>query len=339
MRQQREKQPIKAGHISEEVIQELRKKTFDELSDELFLMGDGEGQDDLMDVYVQLMQEKCPPDDGSFDFKAAMDEVKKRIAKETDTLSSKYDFLQTLTMENLELLLKAGDSYYEVESLLDAVRKEAMRRGKNEPVSNKVQSIPSDGMRKKSSHKRKVLSLRTLGGIAALVVLSAVLTVGCMVGAQASGLNVFGALAEWTDDFFHYVPSQSANNPVRIALIDQGIPGELAPTQISDRFVLKNVDSFSNDEGNYITVEYIGEDEVLGIEFSKFNDPIYLAGWDCQKDSGNAKPFVSHERQFYILWNDGDTTATWSDDQSLLINIWGNISTEEMMEIVSSIGG
>lgn len=339
MRQQREKQPIKAGHISEEVIQELRKKTFDELSDELFLMGDGEGQDDLMDVYVQLMQEKCPPDDGSFDFKAAMDEVKKRIAKETDSLSSKYDFLQTLTTENLELLLKVGDSYYEVESLLDAVRKEAMRREKNEPVSNKVQSIPSDGTQKKSSHKRKVLSLRTLGGIAALVVLSAVLTVGCMVGAQASGLNVFGALAEWTDDFFHYVPSQSANDPVRIALIDQGIPGELAPTGIPKWLEIKNIETLSSDEGNSATIEYVGTNSSLTIEISKYNDPIYLAGWDCQKDSGDAKPFVSHERQFYILWNDGQTAATWSDDQSLLINIWGNISTEEMMEIVSSIGG
>ena len=82
MRQQREKMPDQAGHISQKVIQELQGKTFEELSDELFLMGDGEGQEDLMDIYVQLMQEKCPPDDGTFDFDTAMDEVRKRIATE-----------------------------------------------------------------------------------------------------------------------------------------------------------------------------------------------------------------------------------------------------------------
>lgn len=65
--------------VSWETLQRLRKKSFDELSDELFLMGDGEGQEDLMDLYVQVMQEKCPPDDGTFDFDAAWKEVLKMI--------------------------------------------------------------------------------------------------------------------------------------------------------------------------------------------------------------------------------------------------------------------
>ena len=138
MRQQEQELPRKTGPISEEVMQELRKKTFEELSDELFLMGNGKGQEDLMDAYVQLMQEKCPPDDGSFDFDAAMDTVKKRIAGQDSPCSTEYDFLQRLTVEELELLSKAGESNGEAESFLAAVQRETMSREGAEPAPNRV---------------------------------------------------------------------------------------------------------------------------------------------------------------------------------------------------------
>lgn len=339
MRQQEQELPRKTGPISEEVMQELRKKTFEELSDELFLMGNGKGQEDLMDAYVQLMQEKCPPDDGSFDFDAAMDTVKKRIAGQDSPCSTEYDFLQRLTVEELELLSKAGESNGEAESFLAAVQRETMSREGAEPAPNRVEAARNEKLPKEGPRKAKVFSFRAMRGAAAIVVVTVVLTLGCMVGAQASGLNVFGALAEWTADVFHFVPSFSGSDPVRNALREQDIPEELAPAWVPERFTLENVETLSNDEGNSTAAEYVGADGTLSIEIGKYKNPDPLADWDCQKDSEDAKPFISHERQFYIISNLECTTAIWSDGQSLIINIWGNVSTEEMMDIISSIGG
>ena len=123
------------------------------------------------------------------------------------------------------------------------------------------------------------------------------------------------------------------------ALREQDIPEELAPAWVPERFTLENVETLSNDEGNSTAAEYVGADGTLSIEIGKYKNPDPLADWDCQKDSEDAKPFISHERQFYIISNLECTTAIWSDGQSLIINIWGNVSTEEMMDIISSIGG
>lgn len=339
MRQQRQEPPNKTGHVSEAVLHELQKKSFEELSNELFLMGDGKGQEDLMDIYVQLMQEKCPPDDGSFDFDAAMDEVKKEIAEQADSFPSKYTFLQLLSREDLELLSKVRESNDEAESLLLAVQKEAMSRDKIGTVSNIEPPAQPDGASKKDPRKAKAFSFRALGSIAAIAAITVTLMLGGMVGAQASGLNVFGALAEWTEDFFHFVPTGLDNDPVRNALKEQDIPEDLAPTWVPERFTFQRVTPLSADEGNSVIIEYANNDNVLFIEISKYNDPVHLIGWDYQKDSDDATPFLSFGRKFYILLNLECATATWSDSQSLIINIWGDVSTEEMMDIISSIGG
>lgn len=339
MRQQRQEPPNKTGHVSEAVLHELQKKSFEELSNELFLMGDGKGQEDLMDIYVQLMQEKCPPDDGSFDFDAAMDEVKKEIAEQADSFPSKYTFLQLLSREDLELLSKVRESNDEAESLLLAVQKEAMSRDKIGTVSNKEPPAQPDGSSKKDPRKAKAFSFRALGSIAAIAAITVTLMLGGMVGAQASGLNVFGALAEWTDELFHFVPAELANDPIRNALKEQDIPEDLAPTWVPERFELETVEPLTYDGGGSATAKYHSADGTLIIEIGKFTDPIHLANWDYQKDSADAESFFSHGRNFYIISNLKCTTATWSDSQSLIVNIWGDVSTEEMMDIISSIGG
>lgn len=289
----------------------------------------------------------------------------------------KFKFLEQLSVEDLECLLCLSSDAEETEAFLDAVAEVIAEREKEHPTGrlpsvddawNEFQTLyqnhssehmppdddkeddqedqededPIPAPRESASRRpRRVRRspFRRLWPIVATVLITVALTVGCMVGVQASGLNVFGALAEWTDEFFHFVPAPSDRDRIKNALKEQGIPEELAPAWVPEGFELKKVGTFSNDEGNYITIEYVKADSPLTIEIKKYNNSIHLTNWDFQKDSVDAEPFVSHERQFYILSNEGDTTATWSDGQALLINIWGNVSTEEMMYIISSIGG
>lgn len=289
----------------------------------------------------------------------------------------KFKFLEQLSVEDLECLLCLSSDAEETEAFLDAVAEVIAEREKEHPTGrlpsvddawNEFQTLyqnhssehmppdddkeddqedqededPIPAPRKSVSRQpRRVRRspFRRLWPIVATVLITVALTVGCMVGVQASGLNVFGALAEWTDEFFHFVPAPSDRDRIQAALKEQDIPVELAPAWVPERFEFKNVEVISSDEGNFITVEYVSADGPFTLEIKKYNDSIYLTGWDCQKDAVDAEPFVSHKRQFYILSNEGDTTATWSDSQALLINLWGNVSTEEMMDIISSIGG
>lgn len=282
----------------------------------------------------------------------------------------KFKFLEQLSVEDLESLLCLSSDAEETEAFLDAVAEVIAEREKEHPTGrlpnvddawNEFQTLyqnhssehmtpdddqeeddPIPAPRKSVSRlprRARCSAFRRLWTVAATVLITVALTVGCMVGVQASGLNVFGALAEWTDEFFHFAPAPSDKDRVKNALKEQGIPEELAPAWVPERFDLEKVRPFSNDEGYSVTIEYVSVDRFLTVEIKKYNDPTYLTSWDHQKDSVDAEPFVSHERRFYILSNEGDTTATWSDGQALLINIWGNASAEEMMDIISSIGG
>lgn len=277
MRQQGQEPSDQAGHISEDVIRNLQNMTYEELSNELFLMGDGTGQEDLMDLYVSLMQEKCPPDDGSFDFDAAMRKVKETIAEQAKPQQAEKPHKHTTTF-------------------------------------------------------------RTLWRTAAVAAVSVALTLGCMVGAQASGLDVFGALAQWTGDTFHFVSSASRQNPLRDALRLQEIPQDLAPT-VPDGFVMTDLNTYINDEATTITASYSNADYVFWIEVYKFYSPIALEDLTQEKDSDTIEEFVSHGRKFFILSNLDSAKATWSDGQSLMVSLWGNLSADDMREIISSIGG
>ena len=279
----------------------------------------------------------------------------------------KFEFLEQLTMEDLEFLLCLSSDSAEMEELIDAIAKVIVSREEEHPTGRlpntddawdefqrvyntqekreqiRPETNPSladlDGSPMEARPIRNHATFRHLWHAALVAVLAIVLTLGFMIGAQASGVNVFGALAQWTDDIFHYVATPADNDPIKQLLRDQGIPEELAPTWVPERFEFQEVDSSSSDEGKSVTIGYVGMDGTLGIEIGKYNSPVHLVNWDYQKDSDDAKPFVSLGRKFYILSNLECTTATWSDGQSLIVNIWGDVSSEEMIDIISSIGG
>lgn len=289
----------------------------------------------------------------------------------------KFKFLEQLSVEDLECLLCLSSDAEETEAFLDAVAEVIAEKEKEHPTGrlpsvddawNEFQTLyqnhssehmppdddkeddqedqededPIPAPRESASRQpRRVRRspFRRLWPIVATVLITVALTVGCMVGVQATGLNVFGALAEWTDEFFHFAPAPSDRDRIRNALKEQGIPEELAPAWVPERFELEKVEPRVYDGGNSINAEYVDADGSLHIQITKYDDSTHLINWDYQKDSPDAEPFVSHKRQFYIISNEGDTTATWSDSQALLINLWGNVSAEEMMDIISSIGG
>lgn len=176
---------------------------------------------------------------------------------------------------------------------------------------------------------------------------AAVITCGIfltgMVGAQAAGLDIFGALAKWTDEYFHFIvaPHQQVSpyyEPFRQALEDQHMPTELAPSWYPTDAQASDPEIWSDDIGSTVYMDFIRSDESsfkISVEFNI--DASYVEDLLYEKDSANIQTYTSNGRTFYIFENLGTVVATWSDE-TYLEQIAGDLSVAEVKKIIKSIG-
>lgn len=288
------------------------------------------------------------------------------------TSERKYGFLEQLSIEDLELLLRLSSDSDESETFFDAVGEVIVRREKENPTGrlpdvdeawrefqvyyNTPEKLAEDGPfmsgtaeveaasevmprepARNFSH-RPILS-RILNS-AAIVAVSLMLAFACMVGAQAAGTDVFGALARWTDETFHFLPVPSPEeDSLKTALRQQGIPEELAPSWLPDGFELDELNVYNNQKGQSVIAGYVREEDSLIIKTYKLYDSQVIGQLRQQTDGEFVEKFFSFGREFYIFSNLDTLTATWSDGTSLILSIGGKVSEEEIKEIINSIGG
>lgn len=184
-------------------------------------------------------------------------------------------------------------------------------------------------------------------GIAAI--LAVVLLSGCMIVVQAAGIDVFGAVARWTDETFHFVSShekgkpQNANDdfdPIQQAIYNSDIMWEAFPSNIPAGFSLSDLEFFSNSAENKVYCEYSGSnDQTFSIQVRHYTSQADLDIHTFEKDNGAAHSYTTNGKTFYIVSNNALVTATWSDGVSTIISIGGNISGEVLKQILDSIGG
>lgn len=266
----------------------------------------------------------------------------------------KYEFLEHLSTESLEHFLRLSSDSVDTEAFLDAVTEVIVEREKNNPTGripdvdtawhefqtqyNTPERLAQLAIGESPFVAETKRPLRRVWRPAAVVAATLIISMLCMIGVQAAGVDVFGALARWTEETFHYV-APTADDPIRTALREQGLPEELMPSYLPEGYTLESLEILESDINKSINAHYTDGEKILSIEFRKYFDSSIVAGWNYQKDTAVVHSFISHGREFYLLSNLESTTATWSDGQSLLINIWGNISETEISDIISSIGG
>lgn len=154
-------------------------------------------------------------------------------------LKSELKFLERLSIEELEALLKLSGDPDDVEMLFDTVVEEVVAREKENPTGRLpdidtawdelqmlYQNMPDEGSLPPSAlggpvsvpsvgadsallaepavDRPRRISLRTVVRTAAVMAAAVVLCLALMVGVQAAGADVFGTLARWTDSTFHF---------------------------------------------------------------------------------------------------------------------------------------
>lgn len=294
-------------------------------------------------------------------------------------LKSELKFLERLSIEELEALLKLSGDPDDVELLFDTVVEEVVAREKENPTGRlpdvdaawdelqmMYQNMPveerrppplSEGISSAGDHgstslastaedKPRRVSFRKAARTAAIMAAAVVLCLALMVGAQAAGADVFGALARWTDDTFHFETwsaeptyCEALHDTIQEVLDTQGILGEFAPTWYPDGYKVASVKTSEDTLGHSIDITLLNEVEsAFSIRLDRYNQNNYIDPLTFEIESGSVEDYLSNGKTYYIFTNAEMTTATFSNSTTLY-RIWGELDIYEMKHMIDSIGG
>lgn len=191
--------------------------------------------------------------------------------------------------------------------------------------------------------------------------LAAALTVLCMLGgmavAQAAGVDVFGAIARWTDSVFSFGPIVSEhveelpNDPAleqstdtsevetaygsfQEALDAYGITEVSAPTWIPEGYVLSQVTVYCFPEWDItrLTAEYSNGTNNLIVKFeSHLDEPAS----QIEKTDAPVETFAVNDMTVYLLENSKNNTAAWVTEHFECL-IAGAVEKNELRQMVLS---
>lgn len=202
--------------------------------------------------------------------------------------------------------------------------------------------------------RRRVQSIWRAGLIAALTIIC---LMGCMVVAQAAGVDVFGAIARWTDEVFSLgtIHSSGADdgtmNPsladngvsssnkttytsLQNALDDYGITEIHEPTWIPEGYSLNDVEVLCMPNG---TLWHLSAEYSNGFEFLLFEVESYQSKPNSQIEKNNAPVEIlpAEGITIYLLENINNNVAVWATEH-YEYSVSGSVEKAELQEIVLS---
>ena len=194
-----------------------------------------------------------------------------------------------------------------------------------------------------ASRPRSVRRLRRLS------ILAAVLT-ACLLGgmvAQAAGVDVWGAIARWTDETFRLIPADSGGDTgagkaeedmeqLRSSLQAWGLADRF-PTWHPDGFVPGELEITELNSSVSAHVTFFGEDRTYSVVIQHFIQYTDNTG-TFEKDDTPVEEYVHNGQTFYILSNIDTLTATTYDGE-FMVMISGVLTREETKAIIDSIDG
>ncbi len=281
--------------------------------------------------------------------------------------TGRYAFLQALTTGQLEQLLKADYSASmsedAAEEFIDAVIEVMLEKEREDPSGHMADvdkawaefqtyynvpdrdgqllypdpGSPDPAPSPKAPARRPKRVLRRVALIAAVI--GAFMSL--LVVAQAAGLDVFGAMARWTDETFHFAPAGENKEirPIRILLEEQNIPTAYAPTWIPAGFVSEEPQVFASKRLVTVSAEFSNGENTFMYSVTRHLSKDTIEAFKYEKEHGDATSYSNGRMVFYIFENTDSTTATWTDHGSFDIEICGTLSTKDLKNIIDSIGG
>ena len=191
--------------------------------------------------------------------------------------------------------------------------------------------------------------LRRLSKIAVIALVTLGVAFSSITVAQAAGIDFYGIMGTWTNNVFKFRVSENtptseqerATKEMQEEISAIGISDVLAPTWWPERFELYHTmyedveDALEN-----VTFEYRNPEDGtgFGVFISIYHDINLLKNEEFEKDDTPPEQYTSHGRTFVILSNIDTHTATWIDGK-IEVTIAGQVTRDELISIIDSIGG
>lgn len=183
------------------------------------------------------------------------------------------------------------------------------------------------------------------GLIAAAAML--VLVIGCLTTANALGANVWGTIAKWTQETFHFGyaghvdesndPSPDFSRPcasLQETLDDYLITASLVPAYMPEGYAESDVRVIESPKQRLFMVNYLNGDNLITIRIAD-----YLMGSPAQVEKSDSllEIYTSEGVDYYILSNNDRLNAVWIVE-SYECSISGPVSISEIKQMIDSIG-
>ena len=211
------------------------------------------------------------------------------------------------------------------------------------------------GESESNAHNRtKNTQHKTIRRRVILIAAIIVLLLGAMVTAQATGMDVFGAFARWTEETFHFTTTENAAAlaPAEQTDVDfeelvaefeaLGAPRELVLTWVPAGYeVSKGPTLGTTASGFKYELSFSASDEAeIQFYLKRFPTAFLVDDFTFEKNLISVETYTSHNRLFYIYANsDQDSySASWSSERYLISICGDNISLSNLKHMIDSIG-
>lgn len=193
-----------------------------------------------------------------------------------------------------------------------------------------------------SSPKRPARFRRVVrtGLVAAIMV--AVLF-GVMVAAQAAGVDVFGAVARWTEETFHFNVSGADGSTAWFAdyqeeLEAAGLSEEYLPTWLPEGYEVTDLQIQEINKSKDIYILYSGENgTAFDLLISIYNEAEAMEQHIFEKDDTPVQTIQVGIKTVYLFENLGVQNAV-CQDQNVIYSLLGDLSQNLIEDIFASIG-
>lgn len=248
---------------------------------------------------------------------------------------------------------------------------EAYQASKEDSVLPRIEEIFEDTPFSHPEHRSPNMDsappvrLRRIWRTALTAAVITVFIFGCMIAAQAAGIDVFGAIARWTEGTFSFSTirsedtineryDNSAENQLMMedadassvglaypslqeALDAYGITEVAAPTWIPEGYTLDQLDVYDlgNPEDFVLHASYRSDENILGVDILSYTGE---PGAQIEKIDGDPKPFEAGGITFYLIQNTKNHIAAWfTEHYECYISGAHDMEYEVLEEIVLSM--
>ncbi len=186
---------------------------------------------------------------------------------------------------------------------------------------------------------------RLLRTVAAVLTVVVILTVGMTVTANAFRFDLWGKIASWTKEIFHFsdvsgpdVTEPEKDYPVeyeqlRAALAEYNIDESIMPTWLPDGYKHKDVTVKASPKVRSIQAVYESNNVELIISIRQ---TVGIPAKQVEKNDDLLEIYTVNGIDYYIFSNTETLQAAWSIGEFECLII-GNITVEEMKTMIDSI--